>query len=84
MIIVKFQNRLQLEVTLGSEQGLLYLAPLALGGSAWRECLAGVLGGSEIGFGSVVAVGSVIKGKFPENALIAGIPGQLKQIIERI
>ena len=48
----------------------------------WR--LAGVLGGSEIGFGSVVAVGSVIKGKFPENALIAGIPGQLKQIIERI
>jgi acetyltransferase-like isoleucine patch superfamily enzyme len=37
-----------------------------------------ILKGSEIGDGSVVAIKSLVNGKFPPNVLLAGIPARVK------
>ena len=57
--------------------------PIAIGNNVWIGAGSIILGGSALGSGSVVAAGTVVKGIFPENSLIAGVPGKLKRTINR-
>ena len=58
--------------------------PIFIGENVWIGAGSIVLGGSIIGSGSVVAAGSVVHGKFPDNCLIAGVPGEIKSKINRL
>jgi acetyltransferase-like isoleucine patch superfamily enzyme len=35
------------------------------------------LDGTEIGDGCIVAAGAVVRGKFPDNAVIGGVPARI-------
>jgi acetyltransferase-like isoleucine patch superfamily enzyme len=50
---------------------------IEIGNHVWLAKRAVVLGGTKIGDGSVVGYGSIAKGKFPNNCIIAGIPAKV-------
>lgn len=50
---------------------------VAIGDNVWIGLNSIVLKGTTIGNNSIVSAGSVVKGKFPENCLISGNPGNI-------
>lgn len=53
-------------------------ADIVIGDHVWISAHSIILKGSEIGSGSVVALRSLVSGKFPEkNAVIAGLPAKI-------
>ncbi len=50
---------------------------ITIGSHVWLGWNAAVLGGSSIGPGSVVAMSAVVKGRFPNNCIIGGIPARV-------
>ncbi len=50
----------------------------------WQNCWIGakvtILDGTIIGDNSVVAAGAVVRGQFPDNCVIGGIPAKIYQI----
>lgn len=51
--------------------------PISIGDGTWIGTNATVLGGVQIGSGCIVAAGSVVTQSFPNNVLIAGVPGRI-------
>lgn len=51
--------------------------PVKIGDHVWVGCNATILKGTVIGDNSIVAAGSVVKGEFPPNSLIAGNPAKV-------
>lgn len=50
--------------------------PVVIHDNAWIGASSIILAGSEIGKNSVIAAGSVVSGKIPENCVAAGIPAK--------
>ena len=50
---------------------------IIVGNNVWLGAKVTLLDGCRIGSNSIVAAGSVVTGKFPENSLIAGVPAKL-------
>lgn len=50
---------------------------ITISNHTWLAINSTILGGTSIGAGSIVAAGCIAKGKFPNNCVIAGIPGQV-------
>lgn len=57
--------------------------PITIGNNVWIGLDAIILKGTEIGDNSVVAAGSVVKGKFPEFSLIGGNPAKLIKTLDK-
>ena len=55
---------------------MMTLNLIVIGNNVWIGLNAIILKGSVIGDNSVVTAGSVVKGVFPNNALIQGNPAQ--------
>lgn len=54
-----------------------------IGRGSWVGAHATILGGVKIGKGSMVASGaSVVRGEYPDNSLLAGVPAIVKKTIE--
>lgn len=53
------------------------IAPVAIGRNCWIGDNVVILAGTEIGDGCVVGANSVVKGKFADSKLIAGIPARV-------
>lgn len=56
--------------------------PVNIGNNVWVGLNAVILKGSSIGDNCVVSVGSVVKGSFPRNSLIAGNPAVIVKHLE--
>lgn len=50
---------------------------ISVGSHVWLAGGAAVLGGTTIGDGSVVGLNAVVKGRFPNNCVIAGVPARV-------
>lgn len=50
---------------------------ISIGSHVWIGARAIVLGGTTIGDGSIVGLGSIAKGIFPNNCILAGAPAKL-------
>ncbi len=50
---------------------------IRIGSHVWLAQRAAILDGSRIGDGCVVGFGSIVKGKFPNNCVIAGVPARI-------
>lgn len=50
---------------------------ITIGNHVWIGAKATILGGANIGDGSVVGYGSIVKGAFPNNCVIAGSPARI-------
>jgi maltose O-acetyltransferase len=52
---------------------------ISIGNGCWVGMGAIILSGSKVGDGCIIAAGAVVKGEFPENVLIAGVPAVIKR-----
>jgi acetyltransferase-like isoleucine patch superfamily enzyme len=52
-------------------------APVSIGEGCWLGAHAVVLPGSRLGRNVAVAAQSVVRGEFPDNCMIAGVPARL-------
>lgn len=50
---------------------------IVVGDGTWVGARATFLGGSGVGSGSVVAAGAVVRDKFPDNVVVAGVPARV-------
>lgn len=50
---------------------------IKVGKDCWIGAKVTILDGSEIGNGCIVAAGAVVRGSFPENVIIGGIPAKI-------
>ena len=57
------------------------IADVVLGENIWVGDGVVILAGSEIGSGCVIGANSVVKGKFPKNCLVAGIPAKVIRVL---
>ena len=51
--------------------------PVAIGNNCWIGAKATILDGTKIGDGCIVAAGAVVKGEFPDNVIIGGVPAKI-------
>lgn len=54
-------------------------ADILIGNGCWIGMGAIILSGTKVGDGCIIAAGAVVKGEFPENVLIAGVPAVIKR-----
>lgn len=64
--------------TVGKQNGTTRLG-INIGKNCWIGAKVTVLDGSVIGDNCVVAAGAIVKGVFPDNVLIAGVPAEVKK-----
>lgn len=65
--------------------GLRIESSITVGDGSWIGSHACILGSSNIGKGSIVAAQScVIKGTYPDDSLLAGVPANLKKNLETL
>lgn len=58
------------------------ILPIEIGAGTWIGAHTTILPGAHIGSGSLVASNAAVKnGVYPQGALIAGVPAQVKQIL---
>ena len=50
---------------------------ITIGRNCWIGAKATFLDGAEIGDGCIVAAGAVVRGTFPENVVIGGVPARI-------
>lgn len=62
----------------GKKNGVTRLG-IVIGQNCWIGAKVTILDGSTIGNNSIVAAGAVVKGEFPDNVLIAGVPAKVKR-----
>ncbi|MGQ0831192.1 MAG: acyltransferase [Microthrixaceae bacterium] len=56
--------------------------PVAIGSGSWLGAGAIILPGTRLGRNTVVAAGSVVRGEFPDHAVLAGVPAKLVRRFE--
>ena len=54
-----------------------YGKPITIGNNCWIGAKVTILDGTKIGNGCIVAAGAVVKGIFPDNVIIGGVPAKI-------
>ena len=58
-------------------QGVSSHGGVKIGNNCWIGTKATILDGTVIGNGCIVAAGAVVKGVFPDNVIIGGVPAKI-------
>lgn len=61
-----------------------YSLPISVGDGCWIGVRATILGGTTIGPRSIVAAGSVVRGIFPSDSLIGGVPARIIKSLREV
>ena len=64
-------------------KGLEKALPIKVGDNCWFGANVSVMPGVTIGNGCVIAAGSVVTKDIPDNCLAAGVPAEVKKIIDQ-
>lgn len=67
-------NNLDIPIRL---QGVVSFGGVKIGKNCWIGAKVTILDNTDIGDGCVVAAGAVVKGKFPANCIIGGVPAKI-------
>lgn len=59
------------------KQGVYSKGGVSIGNNCWIGAKATILDGTKIGNGCIVAAGAVVKGDFPDNVIIGGVPAKI-------
>lgn len=59
------------------KQGVNSIGGVKIGNNCWIGAKVAILDGTRIGNGCIVAAGAVVKGVFPDNVIIGGIPAKI-------
>lgn len=65
------------------EQGVIEQG-IRIGNDCWIGAKVTILDGSRIGNHCVIAAGAVVKGEFPDNTVIGGVPAKIIRKIEKV
>ncbi|MNV28525.1 Galactoside O-acetyltransferase [compost metagenome] len=57
--------------------GASFSSPIFIGDGSWVGAGATILGGTKIGERSIIAAGAVVRGEFPAECLIGGVPARV-------
>jgi len=63
-------------------QGVKSNGGVKIGNNCWIGAKVTILDGTVIGNGCIVAAGAVVRGKFPDNAVIGGVPARILKMRE--
>ena len=58
-------------------QGVNSTGGVKIGDNCWIGAKVTILDGTKIGNGCIVAAGAVVKGTFPDNVIIGGVPAKI-------
>lgn len=58
-------------------QGVCSRGGVKIGNNCWIGAKVSILDGTRIGNGCIVAAGAVVKGEFPDNVIIGGVPAKI-------
>ena len=58
-------------------QGVSSVGGVCIGNNCWIGAKATILDGTKIGDGCIIAAGAVVKGEFPDNVIIGGVPAKI-------
>lgn len=58
-------------------QGVSSSGGVKIGNNCWIGAKATILDGTRIGNGCIVAAGAVVRGSFPDNVIIGGVPAKI-------
>lgn len=58
-------------------QGVCSSGGVKIGNNCWIGAKATILDGTKIGNSCIVAAGAVVKGEFPDNVIIGGVPAKI-------
>ena len=58
------------------EQGVSHKG-IKIGSNCWIGAKVTILDGAVVGDGCVIAAGAVVRGTFPENCVIGGVPARI-------
>jgi maltose O-acetyltransferase len=61
----------------GRRAGTNYASSIVIGDGTWVGMGCIILDGTTIGYGCVLAAGAVVRGTFPDNVLIGGVPAKV-------
>lgn len=59
------------------DQGVNSVGGVKIGSNCWIGAKVTILDGTQIGNGCIVAAGAVVRGKFPDNVIIGGVPAKI-------
>lgn len=59
------------------EQGVCSRGGVVIGSNCWIGAKVTILDGTKIGNNCIVAAGAVVRGEFPDNVMIAGVPAKI-------
>ena len=63
-----------------SINGILTVAPVIIGDKVWISENVTIAPGAVLSENSIVGAKSIVKGQFPSNVLLAGVPAQIKKV----
>src|SRR5699024_3371260 len=56
--------------------------PISIGSGTWIGARSTLIAGARIGNGCIIAAGTIVNEKFPDNVLIAGVPGRVMKHLD--
>jgi acetyltransferase-like isoleucine patch superfamily enzyme len=56
--------------------------PVRIGSGSWIGANAVILPGADLGRNCVVAAGAVVRGKFPDHTVVAGVPAKVIRVLK--
>lgn len=59
------------------EQGVYSKGGVEIGNNCWIGAKVTILDGTKIGNNCIIAAGAVVRGEFPDNVMIAGVPARI-------